>query len=114
MQEIVDAIAFYDSKIKKLEAQPVFKDPAQIRKSIEIEQREIEKEATAKVEKMIGEAYELARDEFQAIMDGNRLKMQTGADSMNWTSPDFHRADRLKGERDALQRILNNPAYQQK
>ena len=105
LTEIEDAIMFYSKKIEALEGKPVFEDAEGICKDIEKEQASIDADALSRIMPLLTEAYEIARDSFDVIMDGNKLKEETGVLAMNMNSRHFYRPDQLKRYRDDLRRL---------
>lgn len=104
LTEIKDAILFYEKKIEQLEKQPAFSDRDRDRllREIKSEQERIEKEVIDELKPILTRAYEIARDGFRDIMDGNQLKQEIGVNGMDYLSEYFYRPDEVKRYRDAL------------
>ena len=102
MTEIKDAILFYEKKIEQLEKQPAFSDRDRLLREIKSEQERIEKEVIDELKPILTRAYEIARDGFRDIMDGNQLKQEIGVNGMDYLSEYFYRPDEVKRYRDAL------------
>ena len=100
--EIEDAILFYEKKIEQLEDQPVFSDRDRLLREIKSEQERIEKEIIVELKPILTRAYEIARDGFRVIMDGNQLKQEIGVNGMDYLSEYFYRPDEVKKYRDTL------------
>ena len=102
LTEIEDAILFYEKKIEQLENQPIFTDKDRLLREIKSEQERIEKEVIDELKPILTRAYEIARDGFRDIMDGNLLKQELGVDGMDYLSEYFYRPDEVKRYRDML------------
>ena len=102
LTEIKDAILFYERKIEQLDNQPVFSDRDRLLREIKSEQERIETETLSEVVPMLTRTYEVARDGFNSIMEGNQLKDEIGVNGMDYLSEYFYRPDKVKKCRDAL------------